>query len=122
MEEFTNNEIVNQETVNQGFANQEAGMMEERPARLPRNYDHLVAGIVLTALFSVLGLPVLINACKARLRWKHKNYDLALASARKSKRWIAPCIIIGVIFWVAFFALCFWIAFSAVSDISNSVY
>lgn len=102
MEEFTNEEVYNPESPLMKAA------QEEMPARLPKNKDHLIAGIIITAFFSVFGLPVLINACKARLRWRHKNYELALASAKKSGRWIAPSIIIGVLFLTALIALYVW--------------
>ncbi|MCQ2279835.1 MAG: CD225/dispanin family protein [Bacteroidales bacterium] len=108
MEEFTNVKAFNTEsTLNEAIEHTQPAQ-EEMPARLPKNKDHLIAGIIITAFFNVFGLPVLINACKARLRWRHKNYELALASAKKSGRWIAPSIIIGVLFLTALIALYVW--------------
>lgn len=90
---------------------------EARPARLPRKENHLVAGIVLTALFSVFGLPTLINACKSLMRWRRGNYDAALLSARKARRWIAPAIIFGVIVTIAYIVFYIW-WFQSVYDLS----
>lgn len=108
MEEFTNANAFNTESNLNETIEHIQPVQEEMPARLPKNKDHLIAGIIITAFFSVFGLPVLINACKARLRWRHKNYELALASAKKSGRWIAPSIIIGVLVLTAFIALYVW--------------
>lgn len=122
MEEFTNEETFNQETNHQEVVEQTQPVQEELPTRLPRNKDHLIAGIIITAFFNVFGLPVLINACKARLRWKHKNYELALASARKSGRWIAPSIILGALVITAFIALYIWFIFKFSGSFDHDYY
>lgn len=119
MEDYNYEGTVSQENNERAYTEQPEHKFEEIPTRLPKNKDHLVAGIILTALFSVFGLPVLINACKARLRWRYKNYDLALASARKSGRWIAPSIILGVLVTTAIIAFYIWAIFEVQGGIDT---
>lgn len=89
---------------------------QEYGGRLPNEHNHLVAGIVITALFSVFGLPTLINACKSLIRWRHGNYELALQAARKAKRWKFWGIFLGIIFVLAYVALLIWLDTGGFND------